>query len=315
MRPTVDCRQSTVDSGSRSGVHHAFAVVACLALAGCSRGTDHERLGDRRYAEQAWVDAVAEYRLAARQHRPSLELRAKLGAAALHAGALSDAATAFAELGAADHTAVQDAAEGLLRTARAAIVARDVGAFQLAVGALQRFAPLRVPELGSGLAFGLEDRRGLDRPDLVLAAAAGASGPAADSLMAIWADATARSGRCDVAARAFDALARRAATTTIARAARGGLAGCRVDAGRVALAAGQLDVAEEQFRAAVAIGVPDSTVRLAWVLIGDTRWAGGDTVVAIESYRKAMVGADEDNPVAQRARDQLRRLTGNPDSS
>ena len=57
--------------------------VVLLVAAGCANRRDHERLGDRRYAEHAWVDAVAEYRLAARQHRPSLELRGKLGAATM----------------------------------------------------------------------------------------------------------------------------------------------------------------------------------------------------------------------------------------
>jgi tetratricopeptide (TPR) repeat protein len=115
-----------------------------------------------------------------------------------------------------------------------------------------------------------------------------------------------------VASRAYDALRRRQATSAIVRAARRGLAGCQVEAGRAALAAGQLDQAESAFRAAIAIGVPDSTVRLAWLLIGDARWAAGDTAVAIESYRKAVLGADEDSPIVRRARDQLLKLTGNP---
>ncbi len=290
-------------------------MVACLVLAGCSRGTDHERLGDRRYAEQAWVDAVAEYRLAARQHRPSLELRAKLGMAALHAGALRDAAQAFSDMARADQSARAQAAEGLVRTARAAIASRDVAALRLALAELKAIAPLRVAELGAGLALVVGDRPGDAAADLVLSAAALSPGTLADSLLAIWAGATALGGRCDVAARAFDALMRREASSGVTRLSRGGLAGCRLDAGRAALAAGQLDVAEQQFRAAVTLGMPDSVVRLAWVLIGDARWAGGDTAVAIESYRKATVGADEDNPIAQRAREQLRRLTGNPDST
>lgn len=288
--------------------------VSIMLLVGCSSRADHERLGDRRYAEHAWIDAVAEYRLAARQHQPSLELRAKLGAAALHAGVLADAAAAYAELGHADPTASAAAAEGLLRTARAAIGARDIATLRVALAELLKLAPGRLPELGGEIAIGLEERHGKDAPELILAAAAGSAGALADSLMAIWADAVARAGHCDVAARAFDALVQRESTTGVARAARGGLAGCRVDAGRAALAAGQLDVAEEQFRGAVALGIPDSVVRLAWVLIGDTRWANGDTVVAIESYRKATFGADDDNPIAQRAREQLRKLTGNPDT-
>jgi tetratricopeptide (TPR) repeat protein len=279
-------------------------------LVGCARGTDHERMGDRRYAEHAWVDALAEYRLAARQHAPSVELRAKLASAALHAGALADAAAAWRELGNSDPSARTEAADGLMRTARAAIAARDVVALRAAVLGLREMAPGRVPELGSALTLGLEERPVAD-PDVVLSAAAGAQGTVADSLVAVWAEATARAGHCDVAARAFHALILRSATSGLARSARGGLAGCRVDAGREALSAGNLEEAEVQLRAAVALGVPDSTVRLAWVLIGDVKWAGGDTTVALESYRKALVGAEDDNPMAVRAREQIEKLLGN----
>src|SRR5262249_23472224 len=94
------------------------------------------------------------------------------------------------------------------------------------------------------------------------------------------------------------------------RAAKAGLSGCQVDAGRAALASGDLEGAEAAFRAAIAIGVPDSTVRLAWVLTGDARWAGGDTAQAIEAYGKAIANAADENPIAQRARDQLAKLQG-----
>jgi hypothetical protein len=58
--------------------------------------------------------------------------------------------------------------------------------------------------------------------------------------------------------------------------------------------------------------VPDSTVRTAWLLIGDARWAAGDSATAIDSYRKAMIGGDDDNPVVRRAREQIQKLTGTP---
>jgi len=96
----------------------------------------------------------------------------------------------------------------------------------------------------------------------------------------------------------------------VTRAARIGLSGCHVEAGRLALSAGNLEEAELSFLTAVAIGIPDSTVRLAWVLIGDARWANGDTAQAVEAYGKAITNAADDNPIAQRAREQLEKLTG-----
>ena len=157
--------------------------------------------------------------------------------------------------------------------------------------------------------MGLEERHGSDS-GLILVAAALSRGTTVDSLVALWADVAARAGACLSAVGAYESVVRRAATPGITRAARIGLSGCHVEAGRVALAAGDLEGAELSFRTAVAIGIPDSTVRLAWVLIGDARWANGDTTLAIEAYGKAITNAAEDNPIAQRAREQLERLTG-----
>ncbi len=285
------------------------AVAVAAAAAACTQRTDHERLGDRRYAERAWVDALAEYRLAARQNRPSLELRAKLGAAALHAGDFDGAATAWRELAAADAGARGEAAEGLVRTARAAIAARDVAGLRSAVRALQDVAPDRLIGLGSALASALEpERRPADAAALLGAAAA--SPALADSLVASWADLSARGGRCEQAVRGFETVLRRGVSAAMQRMARAGLAACRVDGGRLALAGGDLELAESLFRLAIGPGIPDSTSRLAWLLIGDVRWAGGDSVVAAEAYRKAAANGDESNPLVQRALEQLRKLAG-----
>jgi tetratricopeptide (TPR) repeat protein len=276
------------------------------------RGTDHERLGDRRYAERSWADALAEYRLAVRRSPATGELRAKFAMAAQHAQALSDAATAWRDLARSDPGSRDEASEGLMRTALAAIEARDVVAVRAAIEGLRDLAPGRLAELGSGLLAVLEDPPRPEDADLALAAAAASPGVQADSLMAAWADASSRSGRCDLASRAYDALRRRNRNAAVTRTARRGLAGCQVESGRAALAAGQLDQAEAAFRAAIEIGVPDSTVRTAWLLIGDARWAAGDTATAVDSYRKAMLGGDEDNPVVRRAREQYQKITGAP---
>ncbi len=294
---------------SRRPIAPALAVASLAVLAACSQRADHERMGDRRYAEHAWSDAQAEYRLAARQRRPSLELRAKLAAAALHAGDLSGSAAAWLELAQADGSARGEAAEGLVRTARAAIAARDLGGLRAAVRALEDVSPDRLIGLGAALASALEpERRASDAAALLRAAALA---PAqADSLMTAWADLSARAGRCDQAMRGFESVLRRGVGTALQRTARAGLAACRVDSGRLALSAGDLEQAEALFRQATGAGVPDSTVRLAWLLIGDVRWASGDSVVAAEAYRKAAANGDETNPLVLRALEQLHKLEG-----
>lgn len=288
------------------------AALACLVLAagGCGPRSNHERIGDRRYAEGAWLDALAEYRLAARQGRASAELRGKLGAAALRAGALEEAAAAWRDLAGQDAAARVEATEGLMRTARLAAAAHDVRAMRAAVDALRAVAPQRLGELGGLLLSGLDpERRAASDDELVLAAAAHAGRTVADSLLVTWAELSVRGGRCDEAARGFEAVLRRGGGA-LARAARGGLAGCRVEEGRELLAQGRLDEAEELFRVAIVLATPDSTVRLAWVLLGDARWAAGDSTGATTAYGKAIQGGDPSSAVVQRAEAQLERLLG-----
>ncbi len=298
---------------SRAGrrARRLAAAAAVLALAACSRGTDHERLGDRRYAEGAWLDALAEYRLASRQRSPSWELRAKLAHAAMHAGDLPEAVRAWRELARTDPASRAEAVEGLVRTARAAVEARDPAGLRAAAAAMRELAPERLgPALGEGLRDLLTLGARPEDPDLLLAAAARASRVEADSLVALWADAAAVAGRCDWAARAFESLLRRRPSDATQRLARGGLGACELDAGRTALAAGELDEAIVRFRAAIAWGIRDSTVRLAWALLGDASWADGDSAAAADAYARAIAGGGDDNPVVQRAREQLRKLTG-----
>jgi tetratricopeptide (TPR) repeat protein len=287
----------------------AGAVVALAA--GCSSGPDHERLGDRRYAEHAYVDALAEYRLALRQRRPSGELRAKFAQAALRSGALSDAVVAYRELARAEPAMLDEAADGLTRAGRLAVGARDMGALTDAMVALHDVAPTR-PVGALVVALGASSTALAKRPeamDVLLEAAAAATGAAtADSFLVAYGDVNARLGRCDVASRTYGAVLRRGPLPVLARAAQGGLAGCAVADGRLSLSAGALEDAEAQFQRAIAIGQPDSIVRLAWLLTGDARWANADTAQAVDAYRHAAAGGGDQDPIVLRATAQLDRL-------
>ena len=289
----------------------AVAVLAGGGGAACERGPDHERLGDRRYAERSYADALAEYRLANRRREPSPELRFKFAAAALHAGALEEAVRTLRDLASAEPAFAEEAVEGLVRAARLAIDSRDMGALAQAVAALREIRPDR-PLGGLALAEGASFNaagRPADAPDLILQAAAVSDDGSADSLLLLYGDLNLRLTQYDVAQRAYEAVLRRAPSPVAARAARAGLAGCAVERGRDALGAGFLGDAEQWFQAAVAFGEPDSVVRIAWLLTGDARWAAGDTAGAVEAYRRAASGGDDD-ATALRANEQLRRLLG-----
>ena len=296
-----------------SHLRPAACLPALLLLAACSPVADHARLGDRRYAERAFVDALAEYRLAMHQRAPDAELRAKFAAAALQAGALGEAVTAYHDLTRAEPGAVDEAADGLMRAARLAIGAHDMSALSDALLALRDIAPQRpVGFLAVALGAGTAYARRPEAMDVLLEAAAAASTPArADSFLVAYADLNTHMGRCDAATRTYEAILRRShQVPPLVEAARGGLAGCSVEDGKVSLSAGALQDAEARFRKAISIGEPDSVVRLAWLLVGDARWAKGDTAVAQDAYRRAMSGAAEGDAIAARANDQLNRLLG-----
>ena len=296
------------------GARGALARLAwalLVAAAGCNGALDHERSGDRRYAENAFVDALAEYRLAMRQHRPSPELRAKFAQAALRSGALSDAVLAYRDLARVEPAALDEAADGLTRAARLAVRARDMGALTDAMVALHDVAPQR-PVGALAVALGASSTALAKWPEamevLLEAAAAAPSAATADSFLVAYADVNARLGRCDVASRIYAAVLRRNPLPTLARGAQGGLAGCAVADGQLSLSAGALQDAETQFKRAIAVGQPDSVVRLAWLLMGDARWADGDTAVALDAYRRAAAGGSEQDPIVLRALAQLERL-------
>ena len=289
-------------------------TAALLLLASCAPpGPDHERLGDRRYAEHAWVDALAEYRLAVQQRRPSSVLRLKFGEAALRAGSLGEAVGSYLALAQADPTEAEAAADGLTRAARLAVAARDMGALSDALVALQDVAPQR-PVGAFAVALGASSTALAKKPEAMgvfLEAAADATEPAtADSFLVAWGDINARLGRCDHAETAYQSVLRRDPPPGLARQAQGGLAGCAVSEGQLSLSAGSLADAAAKFEDAIGIGEPDSIVRLAWLLLGDARWTGGDSATALDAYRHAIAGAGDGDPVAARATAQMNRLLG-----
>ena len=290
----------------------AGGAAAALTLAACSAGPDHERLGDRRYAERSFIDALAEYRLAMRQPSPSPELRAKFAAAALHVGALAEAVAAYRDLARADPASQEDAGDGLAHAARLAIDARDVAALGQAVAALRQLQPDRVlGRVASALGASYEPGgRPGDALDILLQGAAVSAPGTADSLLVLYGDLNVQLTQLDAAQRAYESVLRRSPTRSVAQAARAWLVRCAIARGRDALGAGFLDDALAWFGKAIAYGEPDSLVRVAWLLTGDARWAGSDTTRAADAYRRAAAGGGDDDPTTTRANEQLQKLIG-----
>jgi hypothetical protein len=283
-----------------------------MVVAACAPGPDHERLGDRRYADRSFTDALAEYRIAVRRHRGSAELWAKFAAAALHVGALQEAVGAYRTMAGEEPTYAEEAADGLMRAAAQAVEAHDLAALTQAVAGLREVQPDRpLGPLAAALGASFDPGgRPADALDLLLQAAAVSPPGAADSLLVLYGDLIVQLAQFDAAQRTYESVVRRAPPPAVARAARAGLATCAVERGRDALGAGLLEDATEWFHTAIGFGEPDSIVRVAWLLTGDAKWAAGDTTAAVDAYRRAASGGGENDPTATRANEQLHKLLG-----
>lgn len=279
----------------------------CLGAA-----ADHEVLGDRAYASRRFSDALAEYRLALFQRAAAPDLRAKAGAAALHAGDLVAGVEEYLALAAEGGAArIPDAATGLEHVAAAAIREGDREALAAALAAFQRIAP------GRGLGpFAAELARSLgDVPRsqealavFTLAAAGAPDARIQDSLIYEYAVVLRRLGRCEQAVTTLESVVRRERVRAVVPTARRELARCALALGERALHQGRPQAAEAWFeRAALGAG-GGAAERAAYVGMGDVRLARGDFAGAAEVYQRAIEGAAPGDSIARIAAERLNMI-------
>jgi tetratricopeptide (TPR) repeat protein len=288
------------------------ALSTVLALAACSgAAADHEKLGDRLYADRHFADALVEYRLALKLRAPTAQLLAKAGAAALHAGELAVAAEEYQAL-AKGSSRVTEAADGLERVARAAVANDDRSGLFAALAGLREVAAGRA--LGSfalqlAQAVGGESRSGEALNLLPYAAAGAPDAGRQDSLMFAYGSALQRAGHCNQAIPVFEGVARRQREPAVVQPAAQAMGHCGLALGRQALEAGQPDQAEELFRrVAAGGGERDPSVRAAYIGIGDVLFARHAFAEAAEAYQRAMAGAEPGDSLAQIAGEKLNLL-------
>jgi len=281
-------------------LHNVRTVVAGLllvtgAVAGCvGSAANHESIGDHAYAEARFGEALVEYRLALARGGGNPSLRAKAGAAGLRAGDLVAAAEEFRAYGAAGgEERASEAADGLVRVANAAITRGDRAGLAEALQALQETAPGRV--LGSfapeAVAVLGDLPRGREALTILLYAAAGApDARIQDSLMYAYGSVLRRMGRCEDAVKVYESLVRRQRDARVATVARDDLVSCALRLGRGALDNGMPTGAEAWFRLAATRGGTTNDGRLAYLGLGDVRFALGDVLGAIEAYEQARAG-------------------------
>jgi tetratricopeptide (TPR) repeat protein len=283
-------------------------LLPVILLAGCSgSASDHERLGDTAYEQSDWAAALGEYREASRDQTNGRPW-AKLGAAALKAGAFREAADAYTKLAEVDNSRESEAARGLEQVARAADRADAGPGLEDAVDALRRLAPGRVSTRYTSALL----RRGQLEPaeaagigPLALAAAGDAA--AVDEMLVQYGASLQRTTACGEAADAYSAALRRSRDANVRSRAMEGLGTCGVQLGQEALLLERPEVAHQWFAKVVAVDSSSERGRRALVGLGDTRVEQGDVLGAAIAYQEAMRPGASDSIVAM-ATERLGRL-------
>jgi tetratricopeptide (TPR) repeat protein len=287
----------------------ARAAVLWMAVglaAGCGGSGDHERLGDRAYAEARYADALAEYRSATKgKHRAALW--AKLGAAALHAGELRESADAYVRLAGDDLTRADEAAEGLEGVARAAERSGNTDVLQEVVTSVEGMAPGRA---GARYALVLAQRPDPDTAQLVAllpAALAAATAPeTVDSLLTLYGRALEATAGCGQALLQYRAVLRRSHDSTMRAPARRGAADCAYALGTRADSAGRVEDAALWFAESARVDSTTPTGRRALLRYAEVRLTQGDTLAAALAFQTVASAGAEDSMGTTAAR----RLAG-----
>ena len=284
-------------------------ILLSLAMLGCGAATDHERLGDRHFRASKWAEALSEYEAAAR-NTFSAAVWAKAGAAALRAGDLAAAVTAYERLSETDASRTAEAARGLERVARLAVRGSTVDpALTGAVVALRRIAPDR--PLGR-LARAAEAQGTADRvEELSLMPSALASADASsevNSLLLRWASGLRATTACEEAVSVYRMAVRRSPALEMRKQAGEGLATCALQLGLDAFAANRASVAEQWFVEATQAD-PSSPAgvraRLGW---GDAREAQGDLMGAAIVWQTVVGTPGAPDSLKAQARERISRL-------
>lgn len=294
-----------------------MALLALAATLACARSAaDHEVLGDRWYASAAYPDALAEYQLGLRAGAGGARLHAKAALAAWHTGDFRVAAEQYRALAGADQSRSDEAADGLERTARAAVAANDRGALAAALDGLRAVAPTRplgtyarIVALDAAAAGNTADALAY----LPTAIATAPDARLADSLLYVYGEAAALARDCATATVAFEGVLRRQRQLTVQDPAREGVARCALMRGEATLAAGHPNDAEEWFRRAATPGAAVEVARSAYLGLGDVALARGDLAGAVDLYQQALSGGVPGDSLAQRAQEKLNAI-GRPDS-
>lgn len=277
-----------------AGTRLMWLLCAGAAAIGCA-GQDRERAADQAYAEGRFADALGEYRSLSKG-RTSAALWAKIGAAALHADQLREAAEAYLSLAGDDPTRLDEAVEGLDAVARAAERSGNGDILREVVTGLQNLAPDRVTgRYALTLALG-PDPDTAELVALLPSALAAASAPeTVDTLLTLWGHALEATTGCGQALLQYRAVVRRSQDTSLRAPANRAAADCALTLGLRADSAGKLEDAALWFAESARVDSTTPTGRRALLRYGRARLAQGDTLAAALAFQTVASGQVADS--------------------
>ncbi len=291
-------------------------MVIVVVGACTSSATNHETLGDQHYVRGGYRDAFSEYQLELRREPDNARLLAKTASAALHAGEFGHAITAFSQLGARNDDRRQEALDGLWRVVEVTADSGDQAALFAALTAVRSLDPsYRLGRYAVQVALNEASTGSAGRALTLLPhAVAAVQGSLTDSILFVYAEVNARSGKCDEATPVYEGLIRRRREPAVLQGARAGIAACALARGWQTLEQEELESAEGYFRRAASPDASLDVARMAWLGLGDVRFGVGDIAGAIEAYdlaRGNRVGATDS--IARLVEERL-RVIGNAES-
>jgi len=303
---------AVIDGFRRNGLR-VLALLVLGPLGGCNDPEPALNRGDRLWADAAYTDALAEYRLAAVQGGRDESTQLRVAHAYARIDQLDRAREAYQRLLARAPEYTDQAIHDYLALARRAVARGDRYALVGAVEAALSLRPdLPIPDLAPALARYYTDTgepaRALEFYQRALATAPPDSVPVILHQIGLI---LASQGNCHAAIGYFSAVLQRVpARSERAAEARWRSGNCAFELGRQARQTGEITAALEHFEAVIEFGVPENLQDQAWFERGEILFALGRFDEALESYRRVLdLTGTRGGLLAERARrriDQVR---------
>lgn len=293
---------------SRTALLIALPLLA--ASASCGRAEDALARGDRLWADSAYTESVAEYRLA-RSRGGGEEALRRLAHAYAVTGQFEETRESYALLLAEDREHVDQAVFDFLELARRARARGDAYGMARAVEQALELRPgLDLGELADALARHYAQNAGTEQALAYYERALStASADSAGLIMFRIGELRAEQGECATALPYLRTYLSRNPSADQASDARWHIGSCSFRMARAAHQAGNLTDALESLETVIDLGVPENLQDQAWFLYGEILFALGRNDEAMEAYRRVLeLNPARTGQLVERAQSQIDRI-------